>query len=180
MPEKYSEVNEFLRGKNIVSTPEAEEYAQRYALNLVRASEEIPKEEREVILSVFLLRGAEICVTRNMSQEVTEEGFAQEVPLTANDLRTSAITSLSSCLEDPYKERKELNRLCFVVSYSGEEEKLRTLDIDSAKELAEWSKKDFLEEISEKYGLLTPQIWNWFRIKVDIWFEIANLISGLF
>jgi hypothetical protein len=200
------EVYEFLSKRNIHVTPATEDYIVRSALRIIenpRMWDQIKslkeKDKREEYLrqlsSILLLRAAEIAVSMNLNKEMNEDRFVQPLKITVRDAQISALTSKCKCLEDgnPLTHWPK-NDLMYVVSFSGElfrlKELLEKLGIEQTpvgllKAVRNYGitkmmemEYDYYKE--NKFGPTSLKLKNWFKIKMEIWVKIAEIIENYF
>jgi hypothetical protein len=200
------EVYEFLSERNIHVTPATEDYIVRSALRIIenpRMWDQIKslkeKDKREEYLrqlsSILLLRAAEIAVSMNLNKEMNEDRFVQPLKITVRDAQISALTSKCKCLEDgnPLTHWPK-NDLMYVVSFSGElfrlKELLEKLGIEQTpvgllKAVRNYGitkmmemEYDYYKE--NKFGPTSLKLKNWFKIKMEIWVKIAEIIENYF
>jgi hypothetical protein len=157
------------------------------------------KDKREEYLrqlsSILLLRAAEIAVSMNLNKEMNEDRFVQPLKITVRDAQISALTSKCKCLEDgnPLTHWPK-NDLMYVVSFSGElfrlKELLEKLGIEQTpvgllKAVRNYGitkmmemEYDYYKE--NKFGPTSLKLKNWFKIKMEIWVKIAEIIVRYF
>jgi hypothetical protein len=197
------EVYEFLSQKNIHVTPATEDYILRSALRIIenpKMWEHIPslrvKDKREEYLrhlsSILLLRAAEIAVSMNLNKRINENGFVKPIKINVRDAQISALTSKCRCWDGNPLTHWPKNDLMYVVSFSGElfrlKELLEKLRIEQTPSgLLEAIKRYEISKLMEmeydtenKFGPTSLNLKNWFKIKMEIWVKIAEIIVRYF
>jgi hypothetical protein len=195
------EIYKFLVQKNIRITSAAEEYIVRSALRIIESSrmwEHLPPlRDRKVredylspLCSILLLRAAEISVSINLYKEISEGIFIRPLEITVRDAQVSALTSQCTCMDtgDPETHWPK-NDLRYVVCFSGELFRLIKLltrigieptSIGLLKAIDEYKIEGMMEmkyDGENKFGPTSLKLKNWFKIKMEIWYKIAEIIK---
>jgi hypothetical protein len=194
------EIYKFLSERNIYVTPATEDYILRSALRIIehhKMWEHLPSLEDEKVrneylpplCSILLLRATEIGVSINLDREIYENKFIPPLKITVRDAQISALTSKCMCPDtgDPETHWPK-NDLMYVVSFSGELFRLKTLleklgiqqtPIGLLIAIKEYGVTKMMEMKYDEINTFGPKslkLKNWFKIKMEIWNKIAEII----
>jgi hypothetical protein len=136
-----------------------------------------------------LLRATEIGVSINLDREIYENKFIPPLKITVRDAQISALTSKCMCPDtgDPETHWPK-NDLMYVVSFSGELFRLKTLleklgiqqtPIGLLIAIKEYGVTKMMEMKYDEINTFGPKslkLKNWFKIKMEIWNKIAEII----
>jgi hypothetical protein len=140
--------------------------------------------------SILLLRATEIGVSINLDREIYEDKFIPPLKITVRDAQISALTSKCRCPDsgDPETHWPK-NHLMYVVSFSGELFRLKALleklgieqtPIGLLKAIREYGIMKMMEMEYDEINTFGPKslkLKNWFKIKMERWNKIAEIIA---
>ena len=174
--EEYKNVINMLRDINLLITPATEDLARRLTTRLIEAKE-VEESDALYMQALFLLKAADFCLTRNLSLTVEEGKFRDVVVIEPLDVQIANLTSLCTCLVKPQCSKIK-NDFRSIIVFSGEAERLRkTFDTYEATSLLDGESNETFQTIGTEYGIAEGVTGLWFKMKVKVWYRMAEIIG---
>lgn len=171
----YQDSLKLLRRRGVLVSAATDDYVTKAAGNLIPNL--VSEKDTDLLRSIFLLRGADVCMTRHIDRPVISGVFGRPVLVEVRDIQIAEFTSACHCL----RRRKchvPKNHVAYLATFSGEAERLRFMKSEIATDFGKLQSGEALAaRLIEAYGEL-PENMRWLlEMKCDIWVALSKLIG---